>query len=477
MEFKRVAPGGSDRPRMQDRWRYNDFEAPRLPRSPPMTPPGEIGSTYDMDEQLGDAPDYWLSSWPSEMSGVAFTTVMMNPPLLPELTHFAEAGSMPTMPLEWDMSELPDLPSVEALRLFSPMEDVFLPDMPPSPDFTSAELPSSTDILALLEHAFFLGTASAASTWNTTSEDCTSVIAAQSTLPARANPEVAIRATAIDSGICAIIPGSAWWERGLAPPAMSYLDSLRLAIIAVDRTEIITNLLKAKEFFDADRLNEAEALITSQLAVAQDKGYPTLIGRCHYWLGRVAYARNDIDGAHVHFLAAAPCVDDCYEGDFVASYLEATRSDITEWETAGLVCEDPTLLYPGSVTGWKQCTDILPLAGTETSGMSEMIDVAGVDRGVQVDNTDLQRYVETWKSHTPSREKRCQKSLSALRIKLRKFGPRSKRCHVHSSSKAAQRTAISEPKQKRRHGHGHNLEKQIDATSQKQHKKTVSWLL
>jgi hypothetical protein len=68
------------------------------------------------------------------------------------------------------------------------------------------------------------------------------------------------------------------------------------------------------------------------LELAQASNDKLSVARCHYWMGRIEFEKQNMQAAHAHFLAARPCIMDNInpEGASLRFYLAASRKGISE---------------------------------------------------------------------------------------------------------------------------------------------------
>ncbi|KAJ5900853.1 uncharacterized protein N7473_004923 [Penicillium subrubescens] len=67
------------------------------------------------------------------------------------------------------------------------------------------------------------------------------------------------------------------------------------------------------------------------LELAQASNDKLSVARCHYWMGRIEFEKQNMQAAHAHFLAARPCIMDNInpEGETLRFYLDASRKGIS----------------------------------------------------------------------------------------------------------------------------------------------------
>lgn len=81
-----------------------------------------------------------------------------------------------------------------------------------------------------------------------------------------------------------------------------------------------------------NQFQQAKKQAKKALGLAQASNDKLSVARCHYWMGRIEFEKQNRQAAHVHFLAARPCIMDNIntEGETLQFYLDASRKGISE---------------------------------------------------------------------------------------------------------------------------------------------------
>ncbi|KAJ5371065.1 uncharacterized protein N7496_007157 [Penicillium cataractarum] len=81
-----------------------------------------------------------------------------------------------------------------------------------------------------------------------------------------------------------------------------------------------------------NQFRQARKQAQKALTLAEASKDKLSVARCHYWMGRIEFEKQNMEAAHDHFLAARPCVMDDFnpEGETVRFYLEASKRGISE---------------------------------------------------------------------------------------------------------------------------------------------------
>lgn len=81
-----------------------------------------------------------------------------------------------------------------------------------------------------------------------------------------------------------------------------------------------------------NQFQQAKKQAKRALELAQASNDKLSVARCHYWMGRIEFEKQNIQAAHAHFLAARPCIMDNInpEGETIQFYLDASRRGISE---------------------------------------------------------------------------------------------------------------------------------------------------
>ncbi|KAJ5247725.1 hypothetical protein N7468_002708 [Penicillium chermesinum] len=99
----------------------------------------------------------------------------------------------------------------------------------------------------------------------------------------------------------------------------------------LDELEISFTITTAMGYFSAQQLDQAKQEIKKAVHLATTKRLKIHALRCHYWIGRIEFERQDFASAYKHFTAAMPCLiyNEYPEGDDLMLYLRLSQPEVT----------------------------------------------------------------------------------------------------------------------------------------------------
>ncbi|KAJ5159755.1 uncharacterized protein N7482_006759 [Penicillium canariense] len=100
------------------------------------------------------------------------------------------------------------------------------------------------------------------------------------------------------------------------------LGQLRLSFSLLTVTNLIANQQLEQAMKEAQKVLKSAQSLNNTLSVA----------RCHYWMGRIEFEKNNLEAAHDDFLAARPCLEDGDhpEGETLQFYLEVSGGGVSD---------------------------------------------------------------------------------------------------------------------------------------------------